>query len=112
MSIGQAQCGITNLLVHRDCRERVRGIVQFIAENNAIKAVASSIVDEYLPEWYFDHSLIVVSHTHNMWERSRKTKRKFGDLRRSEHTDLHEVIRNAMPHVKDYVETALDEQSR
>ncbi|TGZ77787.1 hypothetical protein EX30DRAFT_310914 [Ascodesmis nigricans] len=110
MSIGQAQSGLTHLLVHRDCRERVRAIAEFLGENNPIKAVSSNIIDEYLPEWYYNHSLIFVSSEHDVWERTRKTKRKFGDLRRSAEAELVDVVRSAMGQVKEYMDEALAEE--
>lgn len=102
MGIGEATNGIINLLTHRDCRPRVRGVVNFVSDNSALRAVATSIVDEYLPDWYHQNSRIFVGSEHAVWQRS-KIRRKFGTLIKSTANNIHEILRGEMETAIEFV---------
>ena len=106
IGVGEATNGIINLLVHRDCRSRVRGIVNFIGENNLLRAVTTSIVDEYLSDWYFHHSKVFVGSEHPVWQRS-KIRKKFGGLVKSQANNIHDILRVELDTVTGWIEEQL-----
>jgi histone deacetylase 6 len=66
--------------------------------------------DDYVADWYYKHSDCFVALDHQAWnpERSRRVRRKYGNLRRSGHNDLNEMLVEA----KDEVQQRMLEETR
>ncbi|KAI5787096.1 histone deacetylase Clr3 [Geopyxis carbonaria] len=99
---GQAVVGLIHLLVHRDCRERVKATISLIGENDPLRAVSSNIADEFLPEWYFNNSQIFISANHDAWERPR-IRKKFGKLEKIAASEVHEILRQSFPRATEWL---------
>ncbi|KAK6583588.1 hypothetical protein PZA11_003318 [Diplocarpon coronariae] len=81
MGVGDAYFGIKQLLISRDAKDRIAGILCFVA--SSLRPVKSE-TDPNLSRWYRDHSLIYVSPDHACWvdeESSKKVrKQRFGNV--------------------------------
>lgn len=92
IGVGDAVLGLINLLVNRDCRDKVRGVVSFLGENHTLRAVVPPVANEYLTEWYYHNSRILISHAHSVWSRPKLPRKKFGALVKSKGLDVHEIM--------------------
>ncbi|KAK2624188.1 hypothetical protein QTJ16_006138 [Diplocarpon rosae] len=81
LGVGDAYFGIKQLLISRDAKDRIAGILCFVV--SSLRPVKSE-TDQNLSRWYRDHSLIYVSPDHACWsdeESSRKVrKQRFGNV--------------------------------
>lgn len=89
LGVGNAYLGVKVLLTNRDCKSRVRGVVNFVDGN--LRPVKSE-TDPELSTWYRRNSLVYVSRDHACWndaELAKKvSKKRFGGVRRSKKTSL------------------------
>ncbi|OAA55920.1 histone deacetylase [Niveomyces insectorum RCEF 264] len=94
LGAGNAYLGVKVLLVNRDCKARITGIVNFV--NGNLRAVKSD-ADPDLTQWYKSHSRVYVGHDHACWQTAefiRKiNKRRFGDVVRSPVSGLNRMLR-------------------
>ncbi|KAM3078099.1 Histone deacetylase hda1 [Clarireedia jacksonii] len=94
LGVGDAYLGIKQLLVSRDCRRRMAGILCFVT--GALRPVKSE-TDPGLSSWYKANSEIYVTKDHACWtneESLRKVKRsRFGKVVQSEVTGLAKMMR-------------------
>ncbi|KAF4120950.1 histone deacetylase 6 [Geosmithia morbida] len=94
MGVGNAYLGVKVLLVNRECKERISGIVNFVTGN--LRPVKSDI-DERLSAWYKDNSRVYVAGDHACWsdpDLMRKVnKRRFGSVVRSPAHGLNRMMR-------------------
>lgn len=106
LGIGQAYVGVKMLLVNRDCKSRITGVLNFVS--GSLRAVKSD-ADPDLTQWYKTHSRVYVGSDHACWQTSefiRKiNKRRFGDVVRSPFTGLTRMLRE---HADDAHEWILD----
>lgn len=102
MGIGEAMTGLVQLLVQRDCRERVRACVSFVGENTTLRAVPPSIIIDNLPEWYFQNSRVYISSEHAVWARP-KVRKKFGTLIKFPESTIHDIMRVAEKDLLEWV---------
>lgn len=94
LGVGNAYLGVKVLLVHRDCKARINGVVNFV--NGNLRAVKSD-ADPDLTQWYKTHSRVYVGSDHACWQTNefiRKiSKRRFGDVVRSPVTGLSSMLK-------------------
>ncbi|OCK79599.1 hypothetical protein K432DRAFT_63137 [Lepidopterella palustris CBS 459.81] len=96
MGVGAAYSGLIELLSrHESCTDEsspIRSVISFVAENplQSVKRPA----DDYIGNWYHQHSLVFVANNHLAWDpsRTRKLRKKYGKLVRSPHTNLNEML--------------------
>ncbi|KAH9434458.1 hypothetical protein MCOR02_006462 [Pyricularia oryzae] len=94
IGVGAAYLGIKTLLINRECKPRISGVVSFVTGN--LRPVKSD-VDPDLSTWYRDNSRIYVGSDHACWldnDLTRKVnKRRFGAVKRSPVTGLARMMR-------------------
>ncbi|TVY27665.1 Histone deacetylase [Lachnellula hyalina] len=94
MGVGDAYLGIKQLLISRDVKSRVPGVLSFVS--GSLRPVRSE-TDTYLSSWYKASSLIFVSSDHSCWndeENARKVrKNRFGAVEKSEVTGLGNMLK-------------------
>ncbi|KOS18449.1 Histone deacetylase clr3 [Escovopsis weberi] len=93
MGVGNAYLGVKILLIRRECREKIAGIVNFVTGN--LRPVKSDI-DNGLSSWYKDNSRVYVASDHACWsdpDLTRKVhKRRFGTVVRSSKCGLNNMM--------------------
>ncbi|OAR01822.1 hypothetical protein LLEC1_00665 [Akanthomyces lecanii] len=94
MGVGNAYLGVKMLLINRDCKARISGIVNFVT--GSLRPIKSDI-DTELSSWYKDNSRVYVAGDHACWsdyDLTRKVqKRRFGTVVRSEMIGLNKMMR-------------------
>ena len=109
MGVGDSAIAVTYLLSHADeIQQRVNWVFNFISEHDLRPVQRAG--DDYVADWYFKHSDCYVAHDHLAWspERSRRVRRKYGNLKRSDFNDLSEMLIAA----KDDVEQRMYDETR
>lgn len=93
MGVGDSAISVTSLLSTADeIQHRISWVFNFISEHD-LRAVQRA-GDDYVADWYYKHSDCFVAQDHQAWspERSRRVRRKYGNLRRSGFNDLSEML--------------------
>ncbi|KAL0633314.1 Histone deacetylase hda1 [Maublancomyces gigas] len=104
MGVGDAYVGILYLLANRECRERVKGVVGVVGEENSARAIMTGMHGDSLLDWYFQNSLVVCSKDHGIWEKTMKRgRKKFGGLHRATANTLQDVLRDTHDIVVDWI---------
>lgn len=96
MGVGDAATAVTYLLSHADdIQQRVSWIFNFTCEHDLQSVQRAG--DDYFTDWYFKHSDCYVARDHQAWspERTRRVRRKYGNLHRSGYNDLNEMLLEA-----------------
>lgn len=100
MGVGNAYLGVKVLLINRNVKARVAGVINFV-DSNPLRPVKSD-TDEQLSSWYKDNSLVYVAGNHACWanpDLTRKVmKRRFGTVFRSPVNGLTRMMND---HAKD-----------
>ncbi|KAK4461160.1 histone deacetylase clr3 [Cladorrhinum samala] len=106
IGVGNAYLGVKTLLINRNVKERISGIVNFV--DGSLRPVKSD-VDEYLSAWYRENSQVYVANDHACWsdpDLTRKVmKRRFGNAIRSQVNGLTMMM---MEHLKDVQQFIMD----
>ncbi|KAI2641993.1 histone deacetylase [Xylaria nigripes] len=93
LGVGDAYLGIKILLTHRECKDRISGVVNFVAGN--LRPVKSE-TDPDLSTWYKHNSLVFVAGNHACWSDEELTKkvhkRRFGNVMKSSQTGLNRMM--------------------
>lgn len=101
---GAAYLGIKTLLINRDCKARISGVVSFVTGN--LRPVKSD-VDPDLSTWYRDNSRIYVGSAHACWldeDLTRKVnRRRFGAVKRSPVMGLSQMMRTHADDIKAWI---------
>ncbi|KAK3684282.1 hypothetical protein B0T22DRAFT_273278 [Podospora appendiculata] len=109
MGVGNAYLGIKVLLINRDIKSRISGVVNFV--NGNLRPVKSD-VDQDLSSWYKNNSKVFVANDHACWadpDLVRKVgKRRFGTVIRSKMNGLTRMMTEHLPDVQDWVLERLD----
>ncbi|KAK3954682.1 hypothetical protein QBC32DRAFT_76963 [Pseudoneurospora amorphoporcata] len=104
MGVGNAYLGVKLLLINRDVKSRINGVVNFV--NGNLRPVKSD-VDTDLSSWYKDNSRVYVSADHACWadaDLSRKVmKRRFGSVIRSDVSGLGRMMNEHFKDVQDWM---------
>jgi len=94
LGVGAAYLGVKVLLINRDCKSRISGVVNFVT--GSLRPIKSD-VDPELSLWYKDNSHVYVANNHACWanpELNRKiNKRRFGAVKRSAVSGLNPMMR-------------------
>ena len=85
MGVGNAYLGVKVLLINRNVKQRIAGVINFV-DGNPLRPVKSD-TDEQLSSWYKENSRVYVAENHACWadaDLTRKVmKRRFGTVIRS-----------------------------
>ncbi|KAK4184869.1 histone deacetylase clr3 [Podospora australis] len=104
MGVGNAYLGVKVLLINRNIKERIRGVVNFV--NGSLRPVKSD-VDEYLSSWYKENSQVYVANDHACWtdaDLTRKVmKRRFGNAIRSHVNGLTPMMAEHAKQVQQFI---------
>lgn len=104
MGVGEAYLGVKVLLINRDCRARIAGVVNFVT--GALKPVKSD-VDPGMSGWYRDNSRVYLAGDHAAWldpELTKKVqKRRFGTVVRSPAAGLNRMMAGHAAEVHEWV---------
>ncbi|KAF2200256.1 Arginase/deacetylase [Delitschia confertaspora ATCC 74209] len=96
MGIGAAYTALVDLLgATESCTEPdsiVKYMIAFVSESG-VQSIKRA-TDDNIGNWYFNHSLIFVAENHHVWapERTRRLRRKYGQLRKSSSTHLEQML--------------------
>ncbi|KAJ5272293.1 Histone deacetylase clr3 [Penicillium angulare] len=101
LGIGSAFQGVANFICQRGdtLHERIKGCISFVADN-PVRAIASHGYP-WLARWYHNNSLVFVSHVHGVWDRKRSLR--YGFMRKSEKTELSEMLSEHMDEVFEWI---------
>ncbi|KAL6889930.1 hypothetical protein HDV57DRAFT_488088 [Trichoderma longibrachiatum] len=101
---GNAYLGVKVLLINRDCKEKIAGIVNFVTEN--LRPVKSD-VDHDLSSWYKDNSRVYVAADHACWADAELTKkvkkRRFGTVVRSSVVGLNQMMHEHAAEAREWI---------
>lgn len=93
LGVGNAYLGVKVLLTNRDCKSRIRGVVNFVDGN--LRPVKSE-TDPELSSWYKRHSLVYVSCDHACWTdrdlAKKVSKKRFGGVKQSSQATLSRMM--------------------
>ncbi|KAI5457268.1 hypothetical protein BGZ63DRAFT_364672 [Mariannaea sp. PMI_226] len=93
MGVGNAYLGVKILLLNRDCKSRIDGVVNFVTGN--LRPVKSDI-DTDLSSWYKENSRVFVAGDHACWSDKDLTKkvqkRRFGTVVKSPMFGLNKMM--------------------
>lgn len=93
IGVGAAYSGILDLMGENDdCTKETDHIFAFIAENS-LQSI-KKMTDDYIGAWYYDYSHIFVAEHHAAWDpsRQRKLRKKYGNVLRSPHNDIPNML--------------------
>ncbi|KAH7025471.1 histone deacetylase [Macrophomina phaseolina] len=82
----------TNKSASDDCTKETDHIFAFVGENS-LQSI-KKLTDDYIGHWYYDSSHVFVANNHAAWDpaRQRKLRKKYGNVLRSQHSDLSEML--------------------
>ncbi|CAK7203248.1 Histone deacetylase hda1 [Sporothrix eucalyptigena] len=104
LGVGNAYLGVKVLLVNRDCKSRIDGVINFV--NGSLRAVKSD-ADPDLTQWYKTHSRVYVGSDHACWQTNefiRKiNKRRFGDVVRSPFLGLNRMLKEHADDAQEWI---------
>lgn len=110
MGVGDAYLGIKMLLINREVKDRVAGVVGFV--DGYLRPVKSD-VDHDLSSWYKEHSRVYVINTHLCWQdpdTNRKVnKRRFGTIKRSPETTVPMMMKVHAEDVQSWIMELVEE---
>lgn len=102
---------------YKDAKSRISGIVCFVSSTSALSPVTSQ-ADEYLADWYKNHSRVYIASDHICWQDAALTKkvrkRRFGTVMRSSEIGLLNMMSTHMHEAIEYINESmqsLEEQS-
>ncbi|KAG5366241.1 Histone deacetylase HDA1 [Yarrowia sp. B02] len=110
VGFGDAYAGLVHLVGHRDTREKVNCVINFISETQLRPIV--SIIDEYITDWFYRSSLVFTADTHPCWDVStnpKKPRRKFGRVLRCDSTGLHRIVEERFKEAIEFIDDQLED---
>ncbi len=113
MGVGNACGGLIYLLSHRgesaeyniitpDTRDRLKACVNFIGSSK-LRPVTNAM-GNYLPEWYFNNSLVYTGIDNQIWSSGRKPKQKFGRVFQLKGNHMESIMSQAYGDVLNFIE--------
>lgn len=111
VGFGDAYAGLVHLVGHRDTREKVNCVINFISETQLRPIV--SIIDEYITDWFYRSSLVFTADTHPCWDVStnpKKPRRKFGRVLRCDSTGLHRIVEERFKEAVEFIDDQLEDE--
>ncbi|KYK54228.1 Histone deacetylase superfamily [Drechmeria coniospora] len=113
LGVGNAYLGVKMLLINRDCKDRISGVVNFVTGN--LRPVKSD-VDTELSSWYKENSQVYVAGDHACWtdhELTRKVhKRRFGTVIRSDMLGLNNMMNEHAEEAQEWIMARVASVSR
>lgn len=104
IGVGAAYLGIKTLLINRDCKSRLTGVLGFVTGN--LRPVKSD-TDPELSTWYKNNSRIYVGGAHACWQSedlaNKVKKRRFGSVLRSPHDGLNQMMKHHADEARDWI---------
>ncbi|PHH65416.1 hypothetical protein CDD81_2520 [Ophiocordyceps australis] len=104
ISAGNAYLGVKMLLVSRDCRAKLSGVVNFVT--GTLRTVKSDI-DTELSSWYKENSRVYVAADHACWADPALTrkvhKKRFGTVVHSNMVGLNQMMREHAAEAQDWI---------
>ncbi|KAK7414744.1 Histone deacetylase hda1 [Neonectria punicea] len=104
MGVGNSYLGVKVLLLNRDCKSRISGVVNFVTGN--LRPVKSDI-DGDLSSWYKENSRVYVAGDHACWsdlDLTRKVnKRRFGTVVRSPMFGLNKMMQGHAEEAQEWI---------
>ncbi|KAL8381002.1 hypothetical protein RB595_005345 [Gaeumannomyces hyphopodioides] len=105
LGVGAAYLGIKTLLINRDCKSRITGVLSFVT--GSLRPVKSD-TDPDLSTWYKNNSRIYVGNAHACWQSedlaSKVKKRRFGSVLRSPHDGLNRMMKHHAEEARDWIQ--------
>ncbi|KFG83262.1 putative histone deacetylase A [Metarhizium anisopliae] len=113
MGVGNAYLGVKVLLINRDCKSKLSGVVNFVTGN--LRPVKSDI-DPDLSLWYKENSRVYVAGDHACWSDHDLTKkvqkRRFGTVVRSPKLGLNKMMQEHTDEVQGWILSRVSATSR
>ncbi|KAH7173675.1 uncharacterized protein B0J16DRAFT_276226 [Fusarium flagelliforme] len=104
MGVGNAYLGVKVLLIQRDCKSRISGVVNFA--NGTLRPVKSEF-DADLSSWYKDNSRVFIAGDHACWADASLTKkvnkRRFGTVVRSPMIGLNKMMAHHAEEAREWI---------
>ncbi|KAG6113953.1 hypothetical protein E4U13_003550 [Claviceps humidiphila] len=104
MGVGNAYLGVKALLINRDCKSKIAGVVNYVTGN--LRPVKSDI-DPDLSAWYKGNSRVYVASDHACWSDRDLTKkvqkRRFGTVVRSPKLSLNEMMQEHADQAQEWI---------
>ncbi|ROT40241.1 histone deacetylase clr3 [Sodiomyces alkalinus F11] len=104
MGVGNAYLGVKLLLMNRDCKDRISGVINFVT--GTLRPIKSD-VDQDLSAWYKEHSRVYISSDHACWQNEDLTrkvqKRRFGTVKRSPVQGLGKMLQHHADEAKEWI---------
>ncbi|KAG6004847.1 hypothetical protein E4U21_000685 [Claviceps maximensis] len=104
MGVGNAYLGVKVLLINRDCKSKIAGIINYVTGN--LRPVKSDI-DPDLSLWYKENSRVYVAGDHACWSDPDLTKkvqkRRFGTVVRSPKIGLNEMMQQHAAEAQEWI---------
>ncbi|KAH7149759.1 histone deacetylase [Dactylonectria estremocensis] len=112
MGVGNAYLGVKVLLLNRDCKSSISGVVNFVTGN--LRPVKSDI-DADLSSWYKENSRVYVAGDHACWsdhDLTRKVnKRRFGTVVRSPMFGLNKMMQGHAVEAQEWILSRVSENN-
>ncbi|KAJ4029778.1 Histone deacetylase hda1, variant 2 [Fusarium oxysporum] len=110
MGVGNAYLGVKVLLINRDCKSRISGVVNFA--NGTLRPVKSEF-DSDLSSWYKENSRVYIAGDHACWadpDLTRKVnKRRFGTVVRSPMFGLNKMMAHHAKEAREWILERVEE---
>ncbi|KAF2744528.1 hypothetical protein M011DRAFT_470372 [Sporormia fimetaria CBS 119925] len=107
LGIGAPYSGLVDLLSMNEntTEEGISHVIGFIADT-ALPSIKRA-TNDFIPGWFYEHSMIFVAHDHNAWDpaRVRKPSRRRGKLRKSSHRTLNSMLEEHFAEVTELLVT-------
>ncbi|KAJ4127253.1 Histone deacetylase hda1 [Fusarium equiseti] len=104
MGVGNAYLGVKVLLIQRDCKSRISGVVNFA--NGTLRPVKSEF-DTDLSSWYKENSRVFIAGDHACWADASLTKkvnkRRFGTVVRSPMIGLNKMMAHHAEEAREWI---------
>ncbi len=108
MGVGTAYLGVKVLLMARDVKARISGVLNFV--DGSLRPVKSE-TDPDLSLWYKEHSRVYVASDHACWADPELTKRvhrrRFGSVVHSQVAGLANMMQHHFQDVQGYIQESL-----
>ncbi|KAG8673475.1 Histone deacetylase hda1 [Fusarium poae] len=112
MGVGNAYLGVKVLLINRDCKSRISGVINFV--NGTLRPIKSDI-DTDLSSWYKENSRVFIAGDHACWADANLTKkvlkRRFGSVVRSPQFGLNKMMDHHAHEAREWILDRLEEVS-
>ncbi|KAL7275395.1 Histone deacetylase hda1 [Rhizina undulata] len=104
IGVGEAYEGLVHLLSHRDCRQRVRGCVNFV-DDYSLRAFPARhcVINPQMHKWYYANSLVVVNKGHHALGPGKGLSTRFGCIIESSSEDFNDVLDTSYDPVTDWI---------